>query len=185
MLFSWFKNYNISQKRGLVFVAIGLVFLASSFLIKKYNFQEPSAPQKVIIKEQAIFPKKLVISKVGLSLPIFPRKVISDDWGVSDEGAFYLVNSGKLGEKGNVVIYGHNNNELLGPIRWLEVGDLITISDEKGKIFNYKVDEVKTVTLDEVEIISDFGDRRVTLYTCSGFLDKERFVVVGKLLEGE
>ncbi|MBI3341892.1 sortase, partial [Candidatus Curtissbacteria bacterium] len=49
-----------------------------------------------------------------------------------------------------------------------------------GKIVKYQVSDEKEVTPESIDIINATTDSRLTVYTCSGFLDSARFVVIAK-----
>ncbi len=140
--------------------------------------QGPEPPVQI---EVADLPVEILIPQIKLGLSVSPMAVSQDEWGVSAEGASYLLGSGIPGREGNAVIYGHNDNHLLGPIRWLEVGSLITVINGKEEEFVYQVVETKTVSPKEVAVLAPTEDATLTLYTCTGFWDRERFVVVAKL----
>jgi len=121
------------------------------------------------------------IAQVGINLAISAGKTDGDLWDISQTGASYLAGSGKLGESGNTIVYGHNKNNLFGPIRWLEKGAEIKIKDSTGRILIYQVVETKTVSPDQTEILLPTSDSTLTLYTCDGIGDNLRFVVIAKL----
>ena len=140
---------------------------------KKANFGARSFSQSL--------PEKIDIDQVGIHLGITAGQINNNLWDISDSGASYLAGSGLPGDQGNMIIYGHNKNQLLGPIRWLEKGAKITITNNQGKIFKYQVVEIKTISPDQTDILSKTPDSTLILYTCTGVDDSQRFVVVAKL----
>lgn len=183
-----FKKSLSRQKIGLVLFLVGLFFFLGAFSLKGYqelqkdilSFSKvPELSQEVI--EEGDLPEKILMPKVRIDLSVSSAKAENDKWEISEKGASYLLGSGIPGEKGNTVIYGHNKNHLFGPIRWLEKDDQIKLINKKGEEFIYKVVETKTVSPQKVEVLSPTEDSTLTLYTCSGFLDRERLVIVGKL----
>ena len=46
--------------------------------------------------------------------------------------------------------------------------------------YTYEVTEIKEVLPNETEVIAETEDERITLYTCSGFNDSKRIIVIGK-----
>lgn len=187
MPFSWFKNVPARQKNGLILLLIGFFCFLVAFSIRGYqNLQQnilsfSQAPKSIVQVEEGDLPGKIIIPKVGIDLLISPTKVINNQWEISETEASYLLGSGIPGKEGNVVIYGHNKNYLFGPIRWIEVGEEIKVINKKGEEFVYQVRETKTVSPETVEVLASTEDATLTLYTCTGFLDRERFVVVAKL----
>ena len=46
--------------------------------------------------------------------------------------------------------------------------------------FNYTVSEIKEVIPSQIEVIAPTPDETLTLYTCSGFGDSMRLIVIAK-----
>jgi len=127
-----------------------------------------------------VLPKRIVIEKAGIDLPVFAGEIVKGKWTVVANGANHWRESAKLGEKGNVVIYGHNWKNLFGPIQGLKEGDEIQAWGENDQVFNYTITKTMSVKPTAVEIVLPTEEPQLTLYTCIGFLDKERFVVIAK-----
>ena len=127
-------------------------------------------------------PIKLYIPKLSKVLAISDGEVIDNRWIISETGASYLSSSVLPGKVGNSVIYGHNKTEILGGLPRVSAGDLIFVVLASGDFVKYQVFETKEVLPSQVEILESSDDSRLTIYTCSGFLDQARFVVVGRLV---
>lgn len=186
MSFLGFKKLSSPQKRNLIFLLAGLFFLAVAFLFKGYqsfrqnilSFVQP--PKLIETVEEGDLPTRIIIPRVRIDLPVSATTIVDHQWQVSQTGASYLFGSGVPGREGNVIIYGHNENRLFGPIRWLEKDDQIKLINKKEEEFVYRVLETKTVSPEETEVLAPTEAARLTLYTCAGFLDRERFVVVAE-----
>lgn len=100
-----------------------------------------------------------------------------DRWTTSQTGVSYLTSSA-IPTKGNTVIYGHNTANILGGLWRVHEGDYIYLVLSNGNFVKYQVKETKEIEPTQVEILSQTEDSRLTLYTCSGFLDEARFVVI-------
>lgn len=185
MPFNWIKTFP-RQKAGLILIFLGLVCFGAIFSFKIYQESRQKilsfsgVPKLTEESPEELFPTQILIPKVRINLPVLVAKAGGEVWEVSDKGASYLLGSGIPG-KGNLVIYGHNKTSLFGPIRWLENGDEIKIKNKKEQEFIYKVVETKTVSPKNVEVLAPTEEAILTLYTCSGFLDSQRFIVVAKL----
>jgi len=127
-------------------------------------------------------PIRISIPKIERELQVSDGYVSDNRWIVAKSGVSYLTTSGELGQAGNVVLYGHNTKDVLGGLWKVQNGDIVEVYDEQGKAYKYEVFERKEVKPNQVEILDNVGDSRLTIYTCSGFLDSARFVVVGRLL---
>lgn len=172
------------QKIGLILIFVGLVCFGIIFSFKAYQQSILSFSEVPELKEETsedLFPTQILIPKVRIALPIFPAKARGETWEISEEGASFLRGSGIPGQPGNMVIYGHNKNRLLGPIRWLEAGDQVKITNRQKEEFIYEVVETKVVSPQNIEVLSDTAEAILTLYTCTGFLERQRFIVVARL----
>lgn len=178
---SFFQNRLVSQLLSLVLIVAGsvLVFLASlTYLnldIRHPYLAEPKI--EVISKNQPI---KLFIPKLGKTLNVTQGEVINNRWTISQTGVSFLADSALPGSKGNSVIYGHNLKSILGDLSNLSNSDKIYVLLSNGSFVKYQVSEEKEINPNQVEILSETQDSRLTIFTCSGFLDSSRFVVIAK-----
>lgn len=131
--------------------------------------QNVSAPARVIIKDS------------GINLPLVPAKITNDTWDTTYQGASYLVSSPIPGQEGNSIIYAHNWTSLFGNLTKVKPGQIIEITYEDGSTKKFIVSYTAVVAPTESKILAESKDKRITLYTCTGFLDSKRFVVVAKI----
>lgn len=125
-------------------------------------------------------PTAIVIDKVHINLPIYEAQIVNGKWQVTNLGGNHWNESALLGEKGNVVIYGHNWRSLFGPIQGLRVGDEIHVTGENQQIYTYTITQTVTVNPTEVQWVLPTPEAQLTVYTCTGPFDSQRFVVVAK-----
>ena len=158
-----------------------LLLIAASF--EKFSFAQ-IAPQES--KEQnesssdhalTLKPVKLFIPKIDKALSVSAGSFIDERWVISEDGVSFLTTSAVPGTLGNSVFYGHNRKEILGGLPNLKVGEPIYIVMDNGEFVKYEVYETRQINPKEVEILNQSTDSRLTIYTCSGFLDSARFVV--------
>lgn len=150
-------------------------FSFAQFVPKEQNTQEASPA----ISENPK-PIKLFIPNIKISLSVSDGSYIADRWVISEGGVSYLTTSAVPGSLGNSVFYGHNRTEILGRLPNLKIGESIYIVMDNGKFVKYEVYEKKEIKPEQVEILNQSTDSRLTIYTCSGFLDTARFVVLAK-----
>jgi sortase A len=89
------------------------------------------------------------------------------------------------GQKGNVAIAGHRTTygQPFHNFDKVEVGDEILFETLQGD-FTYEVSEITIVEPDQVEILEDKGDDRVTLIACHPkYSAAQRIIVIGKLVD--
>lgn len=126
-------------------------------------------------------PTELIIPDTKIDLLIVPTKTSEKSWETTNKGVSYLTKSPVPGQLGNSILYGHNWSNLLGNLKLVKPGQIIKI---KYSDFSEKQFEVKyklEVTPDDVSVLDNTEDFRITLYTCSGFFDLKRLVVIAFL----
>jgi len=126
-------------------------------------------------------PMALSIPSLSLSLAIYPAKIEGTVWQTTKHGLSYLSSSPTPGTKGNSVIYGHNWSGILGNLSKVKVGDAINVIFQDGRERKFNVQFISVVTPDQTQILAPSKDTRLTLYTCTGFLDSKRLVVTALL----
>ena len=129
-------------------------------------------------------PGRIVIPAIGLDLPISnpaTRDLASLD-AILQKGPARYVDSAKLGEKGNVLIFAHSSrlpvvhNQMyraFNDISELSPGDTITITGE-GKSYLYTVKSVRRGNAsDEIIDLSPKNGTSLTLVTCDTLTSKD------------
>ena len=162
----------------LILIGSAFLYLATADRFSTANFQSKS----VEATEAQVKPLKIFIPKLDKTLAISGGFVTNNRWTVSETGVSFLTTSAVPGNLGNAVLYGHNRDAILGKLWKVQSGDLVYVVLSDGSISKYQIFERKEVKPNEVEILGNVGDSRLTIYTCSGFLDSARFVVVGELV---
>ncbi len=112
-----------------------------------------------------------------VDIPVQKEVYDNGDWTISAATASYLAQSSRPGESGNIIIYGHNKREILGNIRVLIGGEIITLTTADGTEHQYRVTETTRVEPTQVEYLQPTDEEVLTIYTCDGFMDRQRFIV--------
>lgn len=126
--------------------------------------------------------KSINIPKIKRDLEVSDGSFVGERWEVSAEGVSFYTDSSLPEEGGNTVLYGHNKTRILGGLVDMKRGDKVELTLESGKVLSYEVAEVKTIKPSEVSILNQTENHQLTIYTCTGFLDSARFVVIAKLM---
>lgn len=171
VLLSSLKKYFL-QKRFKADIPVGitlLVFGISLFVVSfprkgtlSSSFREE--PVKVEGLKEEIngeIPSRIVISDIKIDLLVKPARIINGYWEVFPDTAAWGEGSGLPGSDRNQVIFAHARYGLFLPLKSVKVGMKAT---------------VKTIS----EVIAPTQDETLTLYTCSGFNDRKRLIVVAK-----
>lgn len=133
------------------------------------------------IEKKAQYPQRIIIKNLEIDLPIISSTITDGEWETTDQGASYLESSPIPGEVGNSIIYGHNWVSLFGNLLNAVPEDEIQIKYDDNTTRTFVIRYTSTVKPETTSILAPTRDKRITLYTCSGFLDSERFVAVAIL----
>lgn len=121
-------------------------------------------------------PLRIVIPKYNIDLSVVEAPVVNGLWETSETTASHGIGSANPGQIGNAVVFAHARAGLFLPLRDIKKDEVIYILT-KDRWFRYRVSETKLVEPTQVEVISQTLDERLTLFTCSGFLDSKRLIV--------
>jgi LPXTG-site transpeptidase (sortase) family protein len=172
----------VSKNSGYILLILGIILTFFSISYRTYRSRVLSFKGNItetVIKQYAK-PIRIEIPDLKIDLPVEEGGIQEGIWSVSEKGATHLNISENPGGNGNIVIYGHNKNKLLGPIRWIKNETVIKIFSEDGSEYDYKVTERVEVKPTELSYVLPKNEETLTLYTCTGFADSKRLVVVAK-----
>ena len=104
-----------------------------------------------------------------------------------DEGFWHFPISKLPGEKGNMVIIGHRfmnlppSKDTFFNLDQTKIGEKIVLRHHEGE-FTYIVVDIKEVEPNDITVVQDSDDYRLTLITCTPLWTSEkRLVVIAKL----
>jgi LPXTG-site transpeptidase (sortase) family protein len=168
-----------------IFITIGFVFILLGALL----LWERNNPLRISFKEYTptnysnynVTPKRILVKSLNIDLPIIEATIENNKWTTTNKGVSYLVDSPVPGLKGNSILYGHNWNNLLGNLKYAHPGEIIEIAYSDGTIKQFSINTMGVVTPNETHVLLPSKDVRITLYTCTGFLDTKRLVVTALL----
>lgn len=143
--------------------------------------------------EPGVEPERLIIQEIGLDLDVSnpqTRDLAALDEVLKDGPARYM-DSALLGEKGNVLIFGHSSHlpvvhnamyKAFNRIPELEDGDLIAVQGG-GKEYVYRVTGLKQVDAEEGIIDLGRSSTKLTIVTCDTLTSKSsRFVLEAEFI---
>jgi len=129
---------------------------------------------------------RVIIPRINRNVPIVPvssENLIKRDWNALEndiqdalkDGVVHYPGTSQPGDRGNVVLTGHSSYFPWDPGRFKDVfallheiveGDTVIVYHDQYK-FTYEVYEKKVVNPDQVEVLTQEGDERLTLITCT------------------
>lgn len=127
----------------------------------------------------ADLPKRIIIPSRQIDLPVQPAKVVDGAWELSETEASFGLGSTTPGGSGNTVIFAHAKWGLFRPLRTIEKRAKIYVLTAQ-EYYVYEVEKIKTVLPSQVEVIEPTEEDILTLFTCTGFADAKRLIVVAK-----
>lgn len=166
---------NLPLFLGLLFISIFSIWRYHQVRILSFNTDSVSQ-----FESSGVKPRYIKSYPVGVDIEIGDATIKDGVWAILPDSASYLLGSAGLGDNGNIIVYGHNRDSILGPIRWMKVGQKIEVEGNDGKIYQYEVTKTDTVDPDNLEYIKPTNTETLTIYTCTGFLDSKRFIVIAK-----
>ncbi|HXS14601.1 MAG TPA: sortase [Candidatus Saccharimonadales bacterium] len=177
------KKKSLSLKTKLLFL-IGTILVVVPLFFYMNESVQLMFFTPIVIPIATIYPlpTQISIPKINLQLPIDETTIIGGIWSISPNGASHLSLSARPGENGPIILYGHNTTDRFGPIRWLRSGDKINILTKNNKTFSYTIVKTMDVSPTQLDVFTQQKGESLILYTCDGFADLQRFVVIAKPL---
>lgn len=146
------------------------------------EMEETEGESKTAISEEdaAIFAEGdviaiLEIESIGIRYPVVEGCSSAN----LNRAIGHLSETGKIGEKGNCVLAGHNGSrygEFFTKLNQVTTGDKVTLLDTEGTLHTYEVTDSFVVGPYDNSIKTQGGTEELTLFTCAQRGTK-RFVV--------
>ena len=171
------------KKKRKIMRVIGIVMIVLGFgVLSFYGYRKVS---------RELYLCKLLNENINFEVPCLDIKVPVLEGTGSKQlqvSAGHFEGTGALG-KGNYCICGHNSTvyaEIFNDLDNINIGDemyLVDIDESRTK-YRYIVTEYKIVEPNNVSVLNDYGDNRLTVISCTDD-GKQRQVVIGKLIESD
>ena len=191
------------------FIIIWFIIFLGSFLVLSIFDLVPESGEKEPEIEAPISNKTLE-EKLSLITPTLPKQVKIEEIGVDvkinnpesrnievldnslNTGAVRYPSSGLLGQKTNILLFGHSSNlpivrnknyQAFNKLDKLNKGDKVSVFSDTHE-FIYSVTSVEEADAANALVVFDSNKREITLSTCNTFgnLD-DRFVVKADLVD--
>lgn len=146
-----------------------------------HNYEYSKSETQMIEKDN--LPTNIRIPELNLDLQVVPAEIKGQDWKTTKDGVSYLVSSPVPGEEGNSVMYAHNWAGLFRDLPQIKAGNVVEVEYADKTKKKFAIAYTLEVSPDDISVLQSSNDKRLTLYTCSGFLDSKRFIAVAMLQE--
>ncbi|MFZ1721451.1 MAG: sortase [Microgenomates group bacterium] len=164
----------------LLFISLICLLGAIILVAHRYTPIFTNQPGETIYQESSDWPTHLKLTLNQEPIELLPAQISTDSWEISQHSASVLTNPSFLGlPKTSTIIYGHNWPRLLGNLHNLKVGDTlyIKVNDTWRELY---IESSDIVSATELSALSAMDETSVVVYTCTGFLDSKRLVVLAK-----
>lgn len=158
----------------IAFFVLGFMHIYDRYAEPIFAYSQPTK-HKIPSKLSAL-PVQLHIPALKLTLPISPEYISSDGWDVPKQTVAYIKNPELLGKPGGNILVGHNWTPLLGNLYKVQLGDTFELLYHDGTKKSFNIKEKSIVEAQDIHSLHS-GD--VAIFTCAGFLDSKRLVVIG------
>ena len=172
------KKQNITIKQRVIFFAGLLLFLSGASILGFFGIR------KIVrmVNKEKLLRENIVLEIPDLRIKAPVLEGVGQD--VLKKGVGHFPDTGTPGS-GNFCIAGHSSTlykEYFNRLHEIETGAEIDLYDKEKQCFRYSVSETFIVEPNEVWILDDFGDDRLTLVTCTDD-GSQRLIVVAKAEE--
>lgn len=173
-----------SDRVWLISLAIGIIVFFSGLVIKAHEAAKLSfnadAVSLNLVKQTGARPTRILIPAIDVNLPVYETGVVRGVWQISPDGVSHLAASSVPGRNGNIIMYGHNSRTRLGRLAEVSVGDRVVVTTDEGNDRLYLVEKVTVVRPEDLTVVENTPTETLTLYTCTGFADSKRLVVIAR-----
>ena len=163
-------------------------------------FTEDSLKLPPLNKEIIPPGNRIILPRLGKNVPIIDvpeERLLKRDWNGLErdiqnalrDGVVHYPGTPDPDQSGNFVLTGHSSYFPWDPGRFKDVfavlhnvvvGDQIIVYHEMKK-FTYQIEESFVITPDQISVLGDSGDDRITLITCTPLgTNLKRLIVVAK-----
>ncbi len=163
---------------GFLLFSFGGYLTYQRYSPKNLEFQGLQVSKNVSSDEA---PVRISIPSLNIDNAVFPASIKKGNWESTTKGISYLSSSPVPGQNGNSILYGHNWPSILGNLTKIKPGEKIEIVMSNGEKKTFIVKFTSIVDSKQTHILNQTKDNRITLYTCTGFLDSKRFVATATL----
>ena len=169
---------DLKNKRNKLMLCAGLAAIAVGLALLGYFGYNK------ITRE--IYKKKLLETSIVFEIPdlhIRTPVLEGTDTETLKYSAGHFPYTGDLG-KGNYCIIGHSSTIyacVFDDLKNIKTGMKMYLYSKDKICYSYAVTEIKTINPDDIYILNDFGDNRITVITCNDD-GTQRICVIGNLI---
>lgn len=161
---------------GTFLILISVVYHV--YEITKYSFTATPTVDTAQQVQRKPLPMHIDIDQTTMDFPVVETVIQHGVWQVADNGVSHLGISARPGEDGAIIMYAHNLLDRFGSLPYVYIGQKVTITTADNKKYVYIIKKTQVVSPTDTKILTNQKGEVLILYTCYGFADLERFVVL-------
>ncbi|MGH7245459.1 MAG: sortase, partial [Candidatus Levyibacteriota bacterium] len=143
------------RTKVLFLIGIFLVIIPGIFYTNEGIQLAFFTPKVPLIQKKLPPPISITIDNISLNLPIQEEAIYHGGWQIAGNAISHLNTSARPGENGPIILYAHNTNNRFGPIRWLQIGEKITIKTTDGKTHEYLIKKTEDVFPSQINLLTE------------------------------
>lgn len=165
-----------------IYFIIGAILILISgsyhlYEITKYSFTAPPIEKQTKI-HRLPHPTHISIQYTDMDFSVVDTVIQHGVWQIADSGISHLGISANPGENGTIIIYGHNTLVRFGSLPFVSQGQEVTLTTADNKKHTYIIQKTEVVDPTDTKILTGQKGEVLLLYTCYGFADLQRFIVL-------
>jgi LPXTG-site transpeptidase (sortase) family protein len=178
-----------------LYIVVGAGIWGTGHIVEFYSPKQSSVSQVVAPPKTKIFSQQIIsghpvsfsVERLGINLPV--RDGVYDsqtkEWSLSGDAVYFATVTTEPNDTyGNTFIYGHNQVQVIEPMKDIQVGDIVTIKTSNGHTFRYAYTHDSIVAPNFVEALKENPDEpQLTVMTCEGIWSDARRLMYFNLLE--
>ena len=129
----------------------------------------------------AQIPRRIIVQKTGMDLPIKSAPIQENTWDVYLDAASFGEGSSIPGVGGNTIIFSHDIPRLFYSLHKLEVGDVVYLQTDTD-LLGYSVKDIYVTAPENIHYLDQKYSNQLTLFTCAGQSYSERLIIITQLI---
>jgi LPXTG-site transpeptidase (sortase) family protein len=159
---------------GIILVVAGVGYLGYKRTVLSFS----GIPATATRYDRSTLPVNIAIPTLNLNVPISEAAIQNGIWQTHESNVTHLNISASPGQSGNIILYGHNTEAILGKLSQTKIGDKIILTTKLTPTKHiYTINNIQIVSPDDLASVQPSQTEILTLYTCVGWLDNQRLII--------
>jgi len=157
----------------------GFLFLRR-FSVSPIDTQLLPQAQAEVAPAKDVLPIEFVMPNQRIDLSVIPAQIQDQEWQLSNHGVSLLQTALPAAADRGLIMYGHNWRSVLANLHQAKIGEKIHLIYADGNVVEYTIQSMIIVSPKQLDVLNMAKADTLLVYTCTGFLDSERLVVLAR-----